>query len=562
MAGVATTRAGGGARTWRDRAAGYGAVALAYTLVTSLTGALYMGDTGDYVASVVTRLEGGYYAFWDFGHLYWRPLVWLCYRAAGPLAGGDARLGVMLVSYALNWVAGLAAALALFAAALRLGARPWVAHATALALVCSNAFLNYAQTGCSYVPGLAALLVGLHLLLGDPAGGRERARGVAAGVSMAVAVGFWLPYVLTLPACLCAPLLLADPWRARLRLVLTAAVACGLVVALSYLAVAAGPLGVHDAAGLRAWVAESSHGITNKGGVARAVFGLARSLVNMGDDGRVFKRFLLHDPYNPVTAADLLRQSLWKLALFYGAAAAVILTLSRTARARRLLALLALNAAPVFAFALVLFTAGDIERYLPLYPFMLLGLAAAVGERRAPWRGLNHFLVVCIVVASAVNVWAMRNSVLARQREDVGERVRVLGGRLKPSDRVAVTHFQDDLASFNNNPRFERAGPPVHTFEVVTPGTEQATHWRADFAARARQVWREGGEVWLSRRLLAPRPRPEWNWVEGDDRNVSWRDLYGFFSSLDAGEGVGGEDGFVLLARTPPNEAALAAGGE
>jgi hypothetical protein len=34
-------------------------------------------------------------------------------------------------------------------------------------------------------------------------------------------------------------------------------------------------------------------------------------------DGLLFKRYLLDDPYNVVSFADLVGLSLWKLALFY-----------------------------------------------------------------------------------------------------------------------------------------------------------------------------------------------------------------------------------------------------
>ena len=53
------------------------------------------------------------------------------------------------------------------------------------------------------------------------------------------------------------------------------------------------------------------------GGPAPLIFGFARSFINMGDDGILFKRFLLHDPYNPVSLFDLLRLSLFKYLLFY-----------------------------------------------------------------------------------------------------------------------------------------------------------------------------------------------------------------------------------------------------
>jgi hypothetical protein len=60
--------------------------------------------------------------------------------------------------------------------------------------------------------------------------------------------------------------------------------------------------------------------------------------------------------------------------------------------------------------------------------------------------------------------------------------------------------------------------------------------------------------VFVSRRVFAQRPRPEWDWVEGADTRVSWAHVYEFFAQLETGQAVGGEDGFVLLPRTPKNE--------
>ena len=57
------------------------------------TSALWMSDTVDYARSIDVALGGGNYEFWEFGHLFWRPLGWLIYRAIGPLIdmiGGEA----------------------------------------------------------------------------------------------------------------------------------------------------------------------------------------------------------------------------------------------------------------------------------------------------------------------------------------------------------------------------------------------------------------------------------------------------------------------------------------
>src|ERR687884_662432 len=107
----------------------YGPVCLVYAVATWLTGAAFMGDTDDYVDSAVSYFNGIDYRFWEFGHLFWRPAGWLFARLLMPLT------------------------------------RVFVGED--LRLIFTNGFLNYAQTGCSYVPGLAFLTLGLYFLARD-----------------------------------------------------------------------------------------------------------------------------------------------------------------------------------------------------------------------------------------------------------------------------------------------------------------------------------------------------------------------------------------------------------
>lgn len=61
----------------------------------------------------------------------------------------------------------------------------------------------------------------------------------------------------------------------------------------------------------------------------------------------------------------------------------------------------------------------------------------------------------------------------------------------------------------------------------------------------------------MSRRVLFERPARDWNWVEGDERSVSWPDFKQFFSQLKMGQSVGGEDGFMLLVPVEENAVVL-----
>ena len=71
--------------------------------------------------------------------------------------------------------------------------------------------------------------------------------------------------------------------------------------------------------------------------------------------------------------------------------------------------------------------------------------------------------------------------------------------------------------------------------------------------------WRRGGEVWVSKRLWSVNPLPDWDWVEGDDGRVSWKDIPEFFRPLQIAEELGGSDGFFRLTRADSSVSRLSA---
>ncbi len=89
---------------------------------------------------------------------------------------------------------------------------------------------------------------------------------------------------------------------------------------------------------------------------------------------------------------------------------------------------------------------------------------------------------------------------------------------------------------------------------AITLGHTGTPLWRKGLTEEILAKWREGGNVWVTRRVLAVRPRSAWSWTEGEDPRVSWTDINGFFAELDMGPPVGTEDGFMLLRPTPKNE--------
>src|SRR5262249_819250 len=138
--------------------------------------------------------------FWDFGHLFWRPLGTLLARGLLPLTAqlgaADDRAGVLLLLRAVCWLAGLGSLLLLRAMVADAGLRPPAADLAALAFLLSQTFLNYAQAATSYVPGLFCLLLGCRLLVRATRRPDSAGRAaLAAGVALAAALGFWFPYV-------------------------------------------------------------------------------------------------------------------------------------------------------------------------------------------------------------------------------------------------------------------------------------------------------------------------------------------------------------------------------
>jgi hypothetical protein len=90
-------------------------------------------------------------------------------------------------------------------------------------------------------------------------------------------------------------------------------------------------------------------------------------------------------------------------------------------------------------------------------------------------------------------------------------------------------------------------------FHVIEPGNISVTTWRRDAACRILQAWDSGGQAWLSARLVAQRPKPEWNWAERDDSHVHWVDLPAFFTRFETDGRIGGEDGFLRVASSVSN---------
>jgi hypothetical protein len=310
-------------------------------------------------------------------------------------------------------------------------------------------------------------------------------------------------------------------------------------------------VGVHSLSDFREWVAVSSHGV-RQSGLPRVLFGFARSFIHLGNDGVLFKRFLLHDSLNPVSALDLLGLSLWKLMLFYLGLAAVIVSLLLSST-RRMLLLSILTVLPVIGFA-VEFDGGAVERYLALYPVIFLAFGWALAQPELP-RLLKIVPVLFFGVAIFVNSSVMARVVLKRQQQRTLERVQAIVPRLKPNSWLVTTHLQDDLVNFQASFPFEPINRHniYHVYALVWVNSDQAAKWKEEFAGNMLNAWEKGGDVWLSTRMLTMQPEPQWNWVEGDDPRVKWEDIYEFFAQFHTSDVGSGADGFMLLEKSDAN---------
>lgn len=525
-----------------------------YVLATAITDAYFMGDTRIYVDDILT---GTGFRFWEFGHVLWRPMGWLFFQILHPLTrvfvGDDLRVNVTLTLMALNWVSGLACVLLVHGLARRFSGRSWLHYLITVTFLFANAFLNYSQTGQPYVPGLACLLLGVYLLAKDTDQGEYSLKAaLLAGLALAVSVGMWFPYSLAVPATVLAPVILLGATKSNWRVVSLASVGFVLVSVLIY-----GPvivhLGIHNLGGLKAWITSAAHGIDGMKGVPRMGFGFARSLVNMGNDGRLFKRFVVKDPLNPVSSFDLFRFSLWKLGVFYIFLVTVFIKLIFTRLGKRAIVFFLLSAFPLVIFALYLFESGTIDRYLPLYPALFLSFAISLSVRWRLWAKVIVLIFTATMIISSVG--AMSRWTLQRKQDAVVARIQDLQP-LKANSRVITINQQDEVYEFNTSFPFHPFNSSGHlnTDLIVDPLTTQVLRWRPTFAAKTLALWEEGGDVWLTKRVFSLRPESDWAWVEGDDPRVSWSDIHNFFSQIDMEKPIGGDDGFMLVSPSQKNK--------
>jgi len=531
---------------------------LAYVAVMLLTNANFTGDSSDYARASAARLFGVNCDFLEFGHLAWRPLgtVLLEFFSA-PRSGVNyptLSYHALLELNSAAWICGLVGTVAAFAWLNNL-LRSFSAAAFGVAfLIACKAYLNYSHVGTPYIPGLSALLAGLCVASLEPERSASRvACDLAAGVLFAVSALLWGTFALALPGAVLLPLLFKGDWRRELPRVMRTGAAGVITLAGVYFFVGKA-MGFESAAEYRGWMAASSHGLSG-GGLPRAVIGFARSLVDLGDYGRLVRRNLTHDPFNPVSARDLLSIDLAKMTGIYLMMAAIATATVLTGAGRRALAAAAVMALPVFVFA-VSWQGGDLERYLPAMPALVL-LSAVAFQAAAGHLVLQSVIVAGVVFIATTNLLALSNGAQRRQDSIAISRLAGLESVSFDQSVLVVSHWQDGLMTFNRDRPLHKLNlEGLTVYPLLTPGSPTAAVWKEMAAAQILRSWDQGHRVFISSRLLAPKPEVSWNWMEAADEHVSWRDIPAFFGRFDyAPAATGGE--FRELEPTERNRNAL-----
>ncbi len=434
------------------------------------------------------------------------------------------------------------------------------------ALVCSafigwNAFINYSQSGTAYVPGLSLQLVGLYLLLPDGDNQRPLWRAWLAALALALSVCLWFPYAVSLPGIFLLGFLWNQPAqdgfglssRARLRPIITSVTAC-LIFGLVAYVIGIWMADIHSVTGLREWITSSGHGYHPTRGYIRVATGLPRGLVEIGESGLVLKRFVLHDPYAHVGTRELLQAGLGRIVLFYLAFVGLFWVIYRDKEARPLAISLSATWLILLFFAVVVFEPSQSERWMPGFASLVAGFAFVFRKGR-PLRLGTGLLGLLLAVIWLNNFRAYASPAQPGMENPSVARLTLLKPEMRKNNMIALLSMQDDISLFFGRfPFHPTRSDSVDYYFVAEQFVASSAEWRQRFARRALKAWQEDGEVWVTKRVSAETPLPQWNWAEGDDPNFKWRDIPLFFRQFDYDGKIGGYDGFQRIARNSANE--------
>jgi hypothetical protein len=225
---------------------------------------------------------------------------------------------------------------------------------------------------------------------------------------------------------------------------------------------------------------------------------------------------------------------------------------------RRSLAILAAAAGPLLLFAVFLFEPGSPERYFPAFAFLSLAMASAIRAYPSS-RTAALTILVALAVTAATNLYFMSPYRVRRGVDDTTGRLAAFKGGPSTQSAVFALGSKDAACNFRRDYPFHAfnsdGGVPI--IDLVEIANERVDTWRGEFAQKALQAWDSGRDVWVTKRVWAESPLPEWYWAEGDDPRIAWTDLPAFFQPLETAGETEGRDGFRRIEPSDANRLLL-----
>ncbi|MGH9439658.1 MAG: hypothetical protein ACRD22_17670, partial [Terriglobia bacterium] len=158
----------------------------------------------------------------------------------------------------------------------------------------------------------------------------------------------------------------------------------------------------------------------------------------------------------------------------------------------------------------------------------------------------------------AVNISTVTPAAAQARSQNAVKRLDALHKVWNPNSAAVLLSYRDGIFKYLYVNQFGPFGRiPFHFLDAIEPGTLREYHFRQVFSAAALNAWQHGGDVWISKRLVATRPLPQWDWVEGDIPGIGWKDVSGYYRKFQTDANVGGSDGFLRIAKNKANRLLL-----
>jgi hypothetical protein len=537
-------------------------LSVAVVLLAVWTHPQYDADAFDYAAQAYAFLQHPGLAetrgILEFGHLLWRPLAIVATVLARPVTEGwmhlEPSLAPLATLMALSTIFTWFAALLLYRIARVLAGSAPAAAAVALLFLTANAVLLYMRSGFAYMPGVALDLLAVSLVVAPLSwlAPRLRSRAFFAGCALAASICLWTPGLFAIVGLIALAFLWEKNRRFAVEMAFWMALLAGGTFAAAILINR-----FYSWQEIADWIRNSSHGVAQTQKLLRLATGLPRSLIAIQDEALLLKRLYFQDPYAPVTWMRVLTLAAWKPPLFALGMGALGWILAKTGTGRRLLIANLCAWIPLIVFAVTVFESGAPERFSPA--FALLFPALAYAARSLSWRSAAHWMLGIFFAAMVVVNLSSTSTAAWKARDRAAlERLEAYHRVWRPADVLVLLSPRDPIWRFHRvYPFHPLSRVPFRLADAFEPANVETPLFRQEFARQVLAAWQDGGEVWLTRRVMAERPQPEWEWVEGDN-GARWQELSAYYRRFATDAEAGGEDGFLRVAASPANRLLLA----